>query len=190
MKKAREIVIPEDRPLSYKEFSDIREHAIRSSAWYGSEYRRSKHQIVEKLIRKGYTREPVLFVDHTGEEHSHDIIEEVLDILTSSLVVNDEDYARGLVERYRLSNRGDNFIRMKLKEAGIDSELAETAIEANKDEDELLERIDNEAERFKRRSTYFKEDNIFKKEQKLTRHLASRGFSFDDIASWRSVGEE
>jgi len=190
MKKARQIVIPNDRPLTSEEFNDFKEHALKSSMWYASEYVRSERQIMDKLVAKGYTEGEVDYVDKAGVSHSFDIMEYVLEQLREGLVVNDDAYARGLIRRYSGSRRGSRYIGQKLREKGVDSEVAAALLEELKDEDETIEAIDSLAERYIYTSAYTKVEGDFKKRQKLVSHLLSRGYSFDDISLWENSKEE
>ncbi len=190
MKKAREIVIPEDRPLTSEEFNDFKAHALKSSMWYASEYVRSERQIKDKLIAKGYVEGEVDYVDKAGESHSFDILEYVLQELRDGLVINDDAYARGLIRRYSGSRRGSRYISQKLREKGVDPEVASALLEELKDEDEVVEAIDSLVERYIYSSAYTRVEGDFKKRQKLVSHLISRGYSFDDISLWESSKEE
>lgn len=190
MKKAREIVIPEERPLTLDEFEDFKSHALNSSLWYGSAYTRSEKQIVEKLQRKGYTTEPVQFINENGELESFDIISHVLERLRESLVVDDEAYARGLIARYSSAKRGESYTRRKLLEKGISQELADELMEELRDDEGTIEAIAALAELYRNSSSYLREQNSYRREQKLTGHLLARGYSFDDISLWRNAEEE
>ena len=190
MKKARQIEIPSDRPLTFEEFEDYKNHAVNSSLWYASEYTRSEKQITEKLLNKGYIRDDVEYVDEEGETQFFNIIDHVIAHLKEGLVLDDEAYARSLINRYSMGRRGKSYIKTKLYEKGIDSDLAERLMEELRDEEQVLEDIDALAERFMNGSSYRREENPYKRRQKLTSHLVSRGYGFDDIALWQSTREE
>lgn len=190
MKKAREIEIPADRPLSLDEFTDFRTHAFKSSSWYATEYLRSEQQIIDKLLRKGYTREDVNYLDKNGVEHSFNIIDEVITKLREYHLVNDDSYARTLIERYSSSGRGRNYTRNKLVEKGIQPEVIDDLLDELIDEDETFESVNAAATRYMNTSSYRREENHFKQKQKLTAHLISRGFTFDDIRNWEDQREE
>lgn len=186
MKKAREINIPNDRPLTKDEFNDFKSHAFNSSLWYASEYVRSERQIIDKLLAKGYVEGEVAYTNSLGEVEYFDIIEAVLQELREGLVVNDETYARGLIRRYAGSRRGSRFISQKLREKGIDSDLSSRLLEEMIDEDDTLEAIASLAEKYMNTSAYTRVEDKYKRRQKLMSHLISRGYSFDDISSWES----
>lgn len=190
MKKARQIIIPEDRPLSYEEFEDFKNHVLNSSLWYASEYTRSEKQVVDKLLAKGYPRDAVEYVDRQGETHFFDIIAFVVQELKEGLALNDESYARGLINRYADSKRGPGYIRQKLRQKGVSSDVADALLEELKDEEQTTEAIEALAERYMNSSSYLRVEDPYKRRQKLVSHLISRGYSFDDISLWESTREE
>lgn len=190
MKKARQIVIPEDRPLTAEEFYDFELHARNSSIWYATEYTRSEQQIIDKLLAKGYTREDVSYLDKAGVEQTANIIDTVLETLKENFLVNDESYAQGLINRYRDSKRGAGYIRQKLIAKGITSDDAERLLSETKDEEQMFENLDYLAGRYVNSSAYLREENPFKQKQKLTSHLLARGFGFSDIREWEDQREE
>lgn len=190
MKKARQIVIPEDRALTYEEFDDYRNHALNSSLWYATEYTRSEKQVTDKLLAKGYTLEDVEYKNRAGETKYFNIIDYVINELKEGLVLNDEAYARALINRYADSRRGASYIKQKLGEKGVDPELADELLSEMKDEEQVIEAIDSLAERYMNSSAYTRVEDKYKRRQKLITHLISRGYSFDDINLWESSREE
>jgi len=190
MKKARQIEIPSDRPLTYEEFEDFKNHALNSSLWYASEYTRSEKQITEKLLNKGYIRDDVEYIDDYGESKFFNIIDHVIEHLKQGLVLDDEAYARSLINRYSAGRRGKSYIKTKLYEKGIDSSLAERLLEELRDEEQIIADIDSLAERYMNSSAYLRVEDKYKRRQKLTTHLVTRGYGFDDISLWQSTREE
>ena len=189
MKKARQIEIPEDRPLTFEEFEDFKSHALKSSMWYASEYTRSEKQIIEKLLNKGYVRGDVEYLDEEGETRFFNIIDHVIIHLKEGLVLDDEAYARSLIGRYSSGRRGASYIRNKLFEKGIDSATAERLLAELRDEDQVLEDIEALAQRYMNSLAYTRADP-YRRNQKLTAHLVARGYSFDDISRWRENQRE
>lgn len=190
MKKARQIVIPEDRPLTFEEFYDFDLHARNSSIWYATEYTRSEQQVIEKLLAKGYIRDDVEYVDKDGVEHRANIIDNVLETLRENYLVSDDSYALGLINRYRGSKRGDSYIRRQVIAKGIDADVVDRLLEETADEEKTFEAIEALAERYMNSSAYLRVEEGFKRSQKLTTHLVSRGFSFSDIQDWKDQREE
>lgn len=190
MKKAREIVIPDDRPLTYKEFVDFRDHAYNSASWYATEYSRTEHQITEKLLKKGYVKGDVNYIDENGVEQSFDIIEWVLQKLRDYYMVDDEALARRFVQRELSSGKGAQWIRTKLTARGISHELVTELLDELKEDDVTADAVARTAEKFMNTSVYRKQPDDFKKRQRLVQHLLSRGFSFDDISLWENYPEE
>lgn len=190
MKKARQIIIPDDRPLTWDEFYDLDLHARNSSIWYATEYTRSEQQIIDKLLAKGYIRDEVSYLTEGGNEKSCNIIDGVLEILKENHLVSDESYAKGLINRYSDSKRGASYIRQKLISKGISSDQAERLLEETRDEEQIFENLEALASRYVLSSSYLRIDSSFKQKQKLTSHLLSRGFSFSDISEWENQREE
>lgn len=190
MKKAREIEIPEDRPLTFEEFTDFKNHAYNSSSWYATEYVRTEKQIRDKLLKKGYINGEVDYLNEKGVEESFDIIEWVLEKLRDYLLIDDDALARRFVERELNNGKGAQWIHQKLSAKGISHDRVDELIEEMKSDDVTIEGVERVAERYMRNSTYLKQPDKYKKRQKLVSHIISRGFSFDDITLWEtSKGE-
>lgn len=190
MKKAREVVIPEDRPLTWEEFVDFRDHAYNSSSWYATEYVRTEKQIADKLLRKGYVLGDVPYIDSEGVEQEFDIVAWVIQRLKDYLLLDDDALARRFVIRELENGKGARWITAKLSTKGIDREKVQELIEELKTDDITAEAVDRVATRYMQTSMYRKQPDEFKKRQKLTTHIVSRGFSFDDIAQWENSKEE
>lgn len=191
MKKARQIEIPKDRPLTYKEYEDYSEHAYNSSIWYIERYFCSSGQVKDRLYKKGYSRDTINFVknDKSGVD-STNIVEDTIFKLQEQKYLNDEYYAEKTLNQKISEGKGLNFIRGFLYQKKVDSEIINKIIENFNDEDSIIEAIDKVSESFIKTSTYKKQENDFLKTQKLTQKLISRGFSFDDISLWRDSKEE
>jgi len=190
MKKAREIHIPDDRPLTWDEFVDFRDHAYNSSSWYATEFSRTSEEILDKLERKGYPRGEVFYIDDEGNEAFFDIGEWVLEKLRDYYLIDDEALARRVVERELQNGRGSQWIITKLTQRGIERDFILDLLDELKTEDATIEAVSLIAHRYMNTSTYLKQPSEFKKKQKLVAHILSKGFSFNDISNWENSLEE
>ena len=113
-----------------------------------------------------------------------EIVERVITSLKEHKFLNDEDFARWFIEqRLRFRPKSLNFIKLELKQKGIDSEIIDEAISSlNKDEDSALQ---NDLESAKKlvEKKFDKYKHLSKQEtyQKLGAYLARRGFDWNTI---------
>ena len=122
---------------------------------YISKYTKTKKQLLEYLMRKGYTY-PVAF--------------KAVEKLESYGYVNDENFAKRYVES-NSKNKGKLLIKRELALKGISEKCADNAVNGILDEGESAFNLAKKYMRGKQ--------NDFKTLQKCYRHLLSKGFSFD-----------
>lgn len=189
MKKAREIEIPEDRNLTWEEYCDFNNHAVKSSTWYASNYSRNSSQIRDKLYRKGYPRDEVAVDMPDGTTEYKNMVEDTLVYLVEAMLLDDRGYAESVIRGQLSRGVGLSKIRSALMQKGVDSELANELLEEMDLEDRVTAAVDKAAERVLRSSAYRKLPEGWPRQQKLTQQLLSKGFSFDDIAQWKEAQE-
>ena len=122
---------------------------------YISKYVKTKKQLTEYLMRKGYTY-PVAF--------------KVVEKLASYGYVNDESFAKRYVEA-NSKNKGKFLLKRELALKGVSEKCADSAINGVFDENE---NAFNLAKKYMRGK-----ENDFKTLQKCYRYLLSKGFSFE-----------
>ena len=193
MKKARQIVVPEDRPLTYKEYENYSEHAFNSSLWYAGEFLRNEQQVREKLYRKGYPADEVPVVDPEGKIFQVNMVEDALARLVEAEVVSDRAYAEAFYRRKLSGGTGLSKAKFELQVKGISKELAEDValdFEDSEEVDEGFERL------FMRtvEASSFRALDPRKQQQKLFSTLARKGYSMDKIGErlrqWKEEGED
>lgn len=110
-----------------------------------------------------------------------EIIERVIEQLTSERFLNDEEFARQWVQsRARFRPKGKRIVIMELQQKGIDREIIEKVLT-----EEMPDDVPNEEEQLKkliqqRLKNYegMKKQEIY---QKLGAYLGRRGFSWEQI---------
>ncbi len=122
---------------------------------YISKYTKTKKQLLEYLMRKGYTY-PVAF--------------KAVEKLESYGYVNDENFAKHYVEA-NSKNKGKLLLKRELALKGINEKCADNAVNGILDEGESAFNLAKKYMRGK--------PNDFKTLQKCYRYLLSKGFSFD-----------
>lgn len=179
MKKAREVIFPEGRPLTWDEYEDFKNHAINSSLWYATTYFSNSSQIREKLYKKGYPRNSITYLNKDGSQNTENIVEAVITHLQDISVLNDKHYAESFVESKKNQGVGRNKIFFELKRKGIPEEIISSVLENFQNNDDAL---DKAISRVTSSSSYKKITEPWKRRQKLSQTLYSKGFSWDDIS--------
>ncbi len=157
--------------ISPEALSEIQEEnefatAFDKALTYVSNSKKSKKQVVDYLIRKGYLYSLAIKVVKKLEEYAF---------------VDDEDYARSFVQESAKDN-GKLLIKMKLRAKGIDKGTAENAIDEIEDETPAAKTL---AQKYMRSKEITKENLA-----KCYRYLLSKGFSFDAAReAIKSIGE-
>lgn len=178
MKKAKVVEVPEG-VVPFKEFEQLKQHALNSLMWYCTNYSKTEGELREKLLAKGYPEGPVQVVDYTGETKEWDFVEEALTVVRTAGMVDDQHYARSFVERKLAQGYGLNRVKRELYSKKLPQEVMEEVLEEFQDEDPR-EKIEELVEKLLNTSTYRKLEEP-KRRTKLTQALVTKGFSFHDI---------
>ena len=124
---------------------------------------KTKKQIRDKLIQKGYLEEIVL---------------KVLDKLAEYGYVNDSDYAEKYVNSYK-GQKGKKLIKLELLKKGIKEEDFKEAVDGVETQAQAISRL---AEKYMRNK-----DCDLKTIKKLYSHLISKGFDYDEVKEITSI---
>ncbi len=150
--------------ISKEKLLQIQEENEFSSAFdlalgYISRYRKTKKQLTDYLLKKGYLLP---------------LVNKVVDKLISYGYVDDFDYARTFAEQ-NFKNKGKILIKMQLKAKGVDEKTAGRAVENLGDETPQAIELAKK---------YLKnKEKDFKTLSKCYRYLLSKGFSYDSVSS-------
>lgn len=145
----------------YASREEQRRAAMDKALYYLGLRDRSKKQMSDYLFRK---------------EFSEDIVEEVLDRLAEYGYLDDERYAKRLIEdQTKIRKKGKRATAQKLWQAGIDKETANEALEQLNEEDESV------AAAFWAEKLWPRLREDPKGREKLYRRLLSKGFSYDIV---------
>lgn len=186
-KKPRIIELPEDLRITDKEYQDYFDHAKKSGTFYAIKFIKSTGEIREKLIGKGYVDEPVEVVSDDETVKEINIIQETLDYLVENHLVDDEMIAEHIVSSKRNSGRGNFDILRRLHRKKLPEHIIEQVMEEYEDEDDELNDnspIVKSGHQYQRRSSFRKEEDPFKKKQKLYLFLQGRGFDGSEIRTY------
>lgn len=180
-KKARQVEIPDDRALTFKEFEDLKNHAMASSMWYSTTYVRNTEQMKEKLYGKGYWEDEVTATDEDGQQFTYNIVDKTVDRLVELEMVNDFAYAEGIVHSRLRQGSGISKIRMDLVFKKVPADIIDKVLDGI-EEEESDEALEKALSRVLLSSSYRKIDEPRQKKQKLTHSLLNKGFSFDAVS--------
>lgn len=180
MKKARQVEIPEDGNLTLKDAYELQEHAVNSAIWYAGRSSKSTQQIRDKLYLKGFPRETVHAVAKDGSVHAFDFVEAAVDRLVELSFLDDEALARGLTSEKLRLGKGLQKIRNDLRVRGIPSSIIEEVLDDVEDSDQN-EALEKAVRQVMNTSAFSRIADPRKRQEKLGRSLASKGFAFSDI---------
>lgn len=195
MKKARQVVVPEDRPLTQEEYQDLSEHAYNSSLWYAGEYLRTSQQVRDKLYRKGYPRGSVEVQQSPGGPLlAVNMVEDVIVQLESKEVISDRLYAEHVIKTKVAGGVSLMRAKQEVQAKGISRELA----------DEVGEDLEEEAAEEKGFERAFslamkapavrQAKDPWARKKKIMTILARKGYSLDMIYkaldSWDEEAED
>lgn len=191
MKKAKTVEIPLDRALTEKEYDRLKKHAMNSAMWNATKYFRNSFEIRTKLRNKGFLEDDVTYIDREKKEHTVNIIDSTIEHLISEGVINDEQLANDMFYNSARSGKSIQATQTKMIKRRFPQELIEEAKEnyLNENENPDNEALERLAERLVSSHSFQKLDK-FKKREKLTRALVSKGISFYDVSDWINDNQE
>lgn len=144
-----------------EDYQAVKERAYRllSGRDHGAE------ELRRKLTKKGF---------------SPDMCRQVVDEFRSKDLLNDKTYALKFArDKYRLKQWGPKKITSALFKKGVPKPVISSVIDKLKDE---IEPVDTCIElALKRRRHFLREEDSFKRKQKIFRYLAGKGYSTDKI---------
>ena len=131
--------------------------ALSKTTQYLNTALKTETQIRDYIYKKGYSKEVCSYVIAKLKEYNY---------------IDDQNYARAYIETYS-KKFGEMKLKASLLQKGIDKEIIENLLNALESDDEIL---------YNMATKYMKnKENTFENQVKLTRFLAGRGFSFDEI---------
>lgn len=150
-------------PATTKEFYDL---ALK----YCSRRETSRARMETYLLRKakGGARQ----LDESKVESVQAAIQDALNQLESHQVINDDRYAGILVRDYQRRAKGERYIKLKLREKGLESQI--NSLE--RDEDAELDRALQVIEKTVTKTRFKKIESPFELKQKLIQKLVQSGF--------------
>lgn len=185
MKQAKRVEIPEDRTLTTKEFSRLRDHAVNSASFYALDRGLNSAQIREKLLRKGYIEDDVEYTASDGSQHRFNFIDFALGEVVDRGFVDEEAVAERIVSRCLARGAGVGAIRQAFWVGKVPADVAESVLSKLEVEgqDEVNEALQTALRRAKNSFSYRKhEGDTRAQEGYLRKSLMTKGFGWDDIA--------
>jgi len=191
-KEARKVSIDPSSPLNFEEFTELRDHALKSSIWYLDRYPCHSSKIRQRLLDKGYPEEPVRYVDPIEGELTISFPEATIQALEDLARLDDERYVESKLKGMVSRGKGLSQAKWALRSNGIPEEQLERAAEAI--EGELIEReseaLGRMAEKAMRTAPYRKAQGEWQRKMVISRYLMGRGFQRDSIDLWLDNNEE
>ena len=157
-------------PTSKKEVLDI-------ALFYCSHRETSRPKLRSYLLRKipNISTEESEADDRGHKKHSFsEWIEQALDDCERLKIIDHERFAGMLIREYERRGKGKRYVDQKLKERGLDAEIPEREFSA----DDEYERALALAEKTFDRSNVKREEDSYKRRQKVMQKLVSSGFDF------------
>lgn len=181
MKKARTVEIPDNRTVDFATYMKLNDHAYQSALFYATNYNKNSYQIKEKLLLKGYINDDLTVTYKDGRTETYNIIEETIAKLKEQYILDDEEYVLNTLQNGLDNGKSLQKLKSKLISSKIPVDMINKAIE----EIEIDESygLDKEANKIIRSSTFQKMDK-YKRQQKMVRTLASKGFKIPEIYEW------
>lgn len=142
---------------------------------YQKEYRsKLYHYLMKLLARREYSRAE-LYRKAMEKGYDKRLINNLLDEFQGKEYLSDERYARAFVkDKFSINRWGPVKIKSHLMKKGIDKELAGNIIAGLISEDEMLTACTTLLS--KKQAQFDREEDSYKRKQKMLRYLASRGF--------------
>lgn len=146
-----------DDNVSYLINQTEKENALNKAIGYISKSQKTKKQVKDYLIKKGYDEELSFYVLEKLEEYHF---------------VDDEQFAKNYI-KYKNKSNGSKKIKMELKQKGVPEELVNITIEDYANDRDGIEQVARK---------YLKNKELdIKTKQKAYRHLLARGYNYEDI---------
>lgn len=163
-----EILVGEDvrvgAELTEEDVARIRKQSDERYAWeravrYLSHGAKSEKRVREYLL---------------GKDISAGLVDQTIFRLREYRLVDDRELGRQLAQRL-YQQYGRYTVVAKMREKGIPQDIIDQVTQSTGDEEVLMRQVERLFERHSR------EEDPYKRRQKIKRTLAARGFSFDDI---------
>lgn len=192
-KKARQVEIPEDRPLTSDEYKDLSQHAYNTIVFWANQGK-TEGEIFEKLLSKGYTEERVSYLpEDSTEEVPVDLLGDAFQKAEEGLVLMPEDVLSRLIsEEYTRAGKSPQELRSKLFRRKFTETSIKKAISDFYKEDVAIELAYPSIER-----RYLREEDPEKIKQAVKTKLYQRGFSskainelFEELEIRENYGDE
>lgn len=156
--------LKEDMQISEEHLAKIQEENEFSTAFdlvlnYVSRYKKTRKQVVEYLLKKGYI---------------YSLVVKVVDKIEGYGFIDDQEYARSYAKQSS-KTKGKMLIKMQLRAKGINKTTAEDAVDELEDETPTAIII---AKKYMRSKEISKENLA-----KCYRYLLSKGFSYESARS-------
>lgn len=137
---------------------------------------RSESEVKNKLKERLQQQELAVSFSTPLEDLNTNIINEVLTFLKKYNYVNDYDFAKWLVEQRTSQGKGEQFIKQDLFKKGVEKEVIAEVLQQVDSSDALQKTYTKALKK------YEKEQDKYKKRQKIQRYMLYRGFTFDQIS--------
>lgn len=161
----------------YKQLSEAEERsAIREACLrYLARRDHSSSELLKKVGKKGYRQAD---------------IRDVVRNLARQGLIDDKEFAERFVsDKMELNRWGPKKIRAKLYQKGVDREIIESVLENALDDKELQSACIHLV--LKRKRHFLREDDLFKRKEKIYRYLSGRGYSGSVIHSaWPEIEKQ
>lgn len=154
---------------------DSIDHSTFKKLYTKEYYQKLRSYLLKLLGRREYSRLE-LYDKATKKGYDRNYTNTILDELESKNLLSNRRYTEFFVrDKFSLNRWGPRKIKSKLLKKGIDQNLIEEVIAENISRNEMrrccLELLE------KKRRTYLREDDPYKRKQKMLRFLSGRGFS-------------
>lgn len=177
-KKARQVEIPEDRPLTLDEYKDLSQHAYNTIVFWANQGK-TEGEIFEKLLSKGYTEERVSYLpEDSTEEITVDLLTDAFEKAEEGFVLMPEDMlSRLIAEEYTRAGKSPQELRSKLFRRKFTETAIKKALSDFYKEEVAIELTYPSLER-----RYLREEDPAKIKQAVKTKLFQRGFSSKAIS--------
>lgn len=183
MKKAKTVSIPDNRIVDFETYMKLNDHAYKSSLFYVTTYNKNSFQIKEKLLEKGYVNAPIVVSYKDGHTEEYNIIEDTIERLVRQHIIDDEQYVINFIQNGLDSGKSLSSLKNKLYMNKIPTDMVTKILDSGYIAIDETDGLDRQATKITNSSSFYKLDK-YKKQQKLLRSLATKGFKVSDIYQW------